>query len=150
MFKVVIPARHASTRLPGKPLLVIAGKPMLQWVYERACAAQADEVLIATDDERIAAAPEIPTVDEAGLPGFYIAIWHGYWMPKGAPKEAIARFNAAIVEALADEAVRKRLVELGQAIPAREQQTPEALHAHHKTEIEKWWPIVKQAGIKVE
>ena len=99
---------------------------------------------------RLAAAPEIPTVDEAGLPGLYIAIWHGIWVPKGTPKDVIAKLNAAIVETLADPAVRKRLADLGQEIPAREQQTPEVLGAYHKAEIEKWWPMIKAAGIKGE
>jgi tripartite-type tricarboxylate transporter receptor subunit TctC len=100
---------------------------------------------------RLAAAPDIPTVDEAGLPGFYISIWRGVWAPKATPKPIIAKLNAAIVEALADPAVRRRLAdELGQEIPPREQQTPEALYAHHKAEIEKWWPLIKAANIRPE
>lgn len=103
-----------------------------------------------TSPRRLAAAPEIPTVDEAGLPGFYMSVWHGFWVPRGTPHAAIAKLNAAIVEALADPAVRKRLEDLGQEITPREQQTPEALGAHHKAEIEKWWPLIKAAGIKAE
>jgi tripartite-type tricarboxylate transporter receptor subunit TctC len=103
-----------------------------------------------TAKTRLAAAPEIPTVDEAGLPGFYMAVWHGIWAPKGTPPLIIGKINAAIVEALEDPGVRKKLADLGQEIPPREQQTPEALRAHHKAEIEKWWPIIRQAGIKVE
>jgi tripartite-type tricarboxylate transporter receptor subunit TctC len=103
-----------------------------------------------TAKTRLSAAPDIPTTDEAGLPGFYMAVWHGIWAPKGTPPAVIAKINAAIVEALADPATRIKLADLGQEIPPREQQTPEALRAHHKAEIEKWWPIVKQAGIKVE
>jgi tripartite-type tricarboxylate transporter receptor subunit TctC len=103
-----------------------------------------------TAKTRLAAAPEIPTTDEAGLPNFYMAVWHGIWAPKGTPLAVIAKINAAIVESLADPATRIKLADLGQEIPPREQQTPEALRAHHKAEIEKWWPIVKQAGIKVE
>jgi tripartite-type tricarboxylate transporter receptor subunit TctC len=103
-----------------------------------------------TDKVRLAAAPEIPTVDEAGAPGLHIAIWHALWMPKGTPGNVIARLNAAVVAALADAGVRKRLADLGQEIPPREQQTPEALVAYHKAEIEKWWPIIKAANIKGE
>ena len=99
---------------------------------------------------RQAAAPEIPTVDEAGLPGLHTAIWHGIWLPKGTPRDIVMRLNAAIVETLADAAVRQRFGELGQEIPPREQQTPEALFAHHKAEIDRWWPIIRAAGLKAE
>ena len=100
---------------------------------------------------RLAAAPDIPTVDEAGLPGFYISTWRGVWAPRATPKTIIAKLNAAIVEALADPAVRRRLTdELGQEIPPREQQTPEALYAHQKAEIEKCWPLIKSANIRPE
>jgi len=103
-----------------------------------------------TAKTRMAAAPDIPTVDEAGLPGLYISVWHAIWVPKGTPKEIVARLNAAVVEALADPAVRQRLADLGQEIPPREQQTPEALGAYHEAEIAKWWPLIKAAGIKAE
>lgn len=103
-----------------------------------------------TSKTRVPAAPDIPTVDEAGLPGFYMAVWHGIWVPKGTPPAAIAKLDAAIVETLADPAVQKRLSDLGQEIPARDQQTPEGLALHHKAEIDKWWPLIKAAGIKAE
>ncbi len=103
-----------------------------------------------TDKTRLAAAPDIPTVDEAGVPGLHISIWHALWMPKGTPKDIIAKLNAAVRESLADPAVRKRLTELGQEIPAVDQQTPEVLAAYHKAEIEKWWPVIKAANIKAE
>ena len=103
-----------------------------------------------TAKSRLPSAPHIPSVDEAGMPGFYISVWHGLWVPKGTPKEAIAKLTAAVQETLADPAIRARLTELGQDIPPREQQTPEGLAAHHKAEIEKWWPIIKAANIKGE
>lgn len=103
-----------------------------------------------TDKVRLPAAPDIPTVDEVGVPGLHIAIWHGLWMPKGTPKEIIAKLNAAVVETLADAGAHGRLAQLGQEIPVREQQTPQALFAYHQAEIEKWWPVIKAANIKGE
>jgi tripartite-type tricarboxylate transporter receptor subunit TctC len=103
-----------------------------------------------TANTRSPTAPEIPTVDEAGLAGLYINIWYGLWVPKGTPAEVKARLNAAVVETLADPKVQKQLTELGQVIPPRDQQTPEALAAYQKAEIEKWWPIVKAADMKGE
>lgn len=103
-----------------------------------------------TAPTRLAAAPEIPTVDEAGLPGFYMAVWHAYWVPKGTPKAVVDKLNAAIREALGDPEVRKKLADLGQEIMPPGQQTPEALRAHHKAEIDKWWPVIKAANIRSE
>jgi tripartite-type tricarboxylate transporter receptor subunit TctC len=103
-----------------------------------------------TAKARSAAAPEIPTVDEAGLAGFHMSIWYGTWVPRGTPKEAISTLNGAIASALADAAVRQRLTDLGLEIVPPAQQTPGALGAHHKAEIEKWWPIIKAAGIRID
>jgi tripartite-type tricarboxylate transporter receptor subunit TctC len=96
------------------------------------------------------AAPDVPTAEEMGVPGVALSLWHGIWASKGTPKEVVARLNAAVVSALADPAVQKRFADLGQELPAREQQTPEGFAAYHKAEIEKWWPVIKGAGIKVE
>jgi tripartite-type tricarboxylate transporter receptor subunit TctC len=103
-----------------------------------------------TAKSRLAIAPNIPTVDEAGLPGFYFSFWHAFWVPKGTPKNITAKLNEAVVNALADPVVRKRLTDIAQDIFPREQLTPEAMFAYHKAEIEKWWPIIKAAGIKAE
>ena len=99
---------------------------------------------------RLAAAPEVPTVDEAGLPGFYSSIWFGLWAPARTPEDIITKLKAAVTDALADPTVRARIAALGQDIPPREEQTPEALRALQKAEIEKWWPIIKAAGIRPE
>jgi tripartite-type tricarboxylate transporter receptor subunit TctC len=103
-----------------------------------------------TAKSRLALAPDIPTTDEAGLPGFYFSFWHAFWVPRGTPKEIVADLNKAVVKTLDDPTIRNKLIELSQDIFPLDQQTPEALGAFHKAEIEKWWPIIKEAGIKVE
>jgi tripartite-type tricarboxylate transporter receptor subunit TctC len=96
------------------------------------------------------AAPQIPTSEEMGVPGINISFWHGLWVPKGTPTEIVLKLDTAIVDALADATVRKRLTNIGQEIFPRDRQTPEALYAFHKAETEKWWPIIKGPGIKNE
>jgi tripartite-type tricarboxylate transporter receptor subunit TctC len=96
------------------------------------------------------AAPDVPTIDEAGVSGLHFPFWHAIWAPKGTPKDVIAKLNAAVVETLADPGVRQRFNELGHEIAPREQQSPAALAAYHKAEIEMWWPIIKAANIKLE
>jgi len=108
------------------------------------------KVFAVTGKNRLAAAPEFPTVDEAGLPGLYVSSWHGLYAPKGTRNDVIAKLNTAVVQALADATVRGRLSDLGNEPLARELQTPEALGALQRAEIAKWWPIIKAAGIKVE
>jgi tripartite-type tricarboxylate transporter receptor subunit TctC len=103
-----------------------------------------------TASSRFPAAPEIPSVDELGLPGIHISGWFALFAPKGTPAAIASKLNAAVVEALADPNVRARLENLGQEIFPREQQTPAALAAYHKAEIERWWPIIKAANIKPE
>jgi tripartite-type tricarboxylate transporter receptor subunit TctC len=102
-----------------------------------------------TADKRLPAAPAIPTVDEAGLPGFHVELWSAVWVPKGTPKDIVAKLNAAVVEALADPAVRKRYADVGLEAPLRDKQTPEALATHQRAEVKKWWPMIKAANIKV-
>jgi tripartite-type tricarboxylate transporter receptor subunit TctC len=101
-----------------------------------------------TDTKRSSAAPDIPTVDEAGLPGFHVSLWSALWMPKGTPHGVIEKLNAAVKTALADPAVRKRLEDVGVEIAPVDKQTPEALRAHQKAEVAKWWPVIKAANVK--
>ena len=101
-----------------------------------------------TTKARAASAPDIPTVDEAGLPGLYFSTWNAFWAPKGTPAAAIAKLNAAAKEAMADPTVRKRITDLALEMPASDQLAPEALGALQKADIEKWWPMMKEAGIK--
>jgi tripartite-type tricarboxylate transporter receptor subunit TctC len=103
-----------------------------------------------TAKQRLASAPEVPTVDEAGLPGLHVSVWHGLWAPKGTALDIVAKLNAAVVKSLAEPGTKDKLAALGQDIPPADQLTPQALGAWQKAEIEKWWPIVKEAGIKAE
>jgi tripartite-type tricarboxylate transporter receptor subunit TctC len=101
-----------------------------------------------TQATRLASAPDIPTVDEAGLPRFYMTVWHALWVPKGTPPTVIAKLNQALRDTLADAETRKKLGDLGQEIPPADQQSPEYLRTFHKAEQDKWWPLIKAAGIK--
>ncbi|MEH2501753.1 tripartite-type tricarboxylate transporter receptor subunit TctC [Bradyrhizobium sp. AZCC 1578] len=103
-----------------------------------------------TDSKRVESASDIPTVDEAGLPGFHMTLWSGLWVPKDTPKDVISKLNAATVEALNDPAVRKQLENLGLQMPPKDKLTPEALGAWQKAEIAKWWPMIKAANVKVD
>jgi tripartite-type tricarboxylate transporter receptor subunit TctC len=108
------------------------------------------KALAVTAKNRLPSAPDIPTVDEAGLPGFYFLNWHAIWVPRGTPKDVIATLNAATRRALASESTLKRLFDIGQQLPPLEQQTPKALATYQKDEIAKWWPVIKDANIKGE
>jgi tripartite-type tricarboxylate transporter receptor subunit TctC len=111
---------------------------------------QADTVkaLAVTSRTRHPGMPNVPTVDEAGLPGFYVSIWFGLWAPKDTPKDVITKLNAATVAALADPDMQAKLGKLGQQVSSRNQQTPEALGVLQRAEADKWWPIIKAANIK--
>jgi len=108
------------------------------------------KILANLSPSRSPVVPGVPTSEESGIPGLYASGWFGLFAPKGTPKEIIARLNGAMVQALADPALRARFADLGLDVATREQQAPEGLAAFHKAEIEKWWPIIKAAGIKVE
>jgi tripartite-type tricarboxylate transporter receptor subunit TctC len=102
------------------------------------------------DDKRVESAPNIPTTDEAGLPGFHMTLWSGLWAPKGTPKAIVAKLNAAAVDALNDPVVQKQFENLGLQMPPENQLTPQALGDWQKAEIAKWWPMIKAAHIAVE
>src|SRR5882757_1912411 len=106
--------------------------------------------LAVTSANRLASAPTIPTVDEAGLRGFYFLNWHAIWAPRGTPANVTERLNSAVRKLLADERSRQRLLDIGQQLPPVEQQTPQALADYQKDEIARWWPVIKAANIKVE
>jgi tripartite-type tricarboxylate transporter receptor subunit TctC len=103
-----------------------------------------------TGRTRLPSSPDIPTANEAGLSGFFVSLWYGLWVPKGTPKEIIAKLNATMVQLLADPAVKQRFEELGIQITPLAQQSPEALRALQKAEAERWWPIIKAANLKAE
>ena len=103
-----------------------------------------------TGKTRLSSSPNIPTADEAGLPGFFASLWYGLWVPKDTPKDIIAKLNATMMQILADPAVKQRLTELGIEITPLAQQSPEALRAYQKAEAERWWPIIKAANLKGE
>jgi tripartite-type tricarboxylate transporter receptor subunit TctC len=126
-------------------LLVVQGAAALPQVR-----AGTIKAIATLQPKRSASIPDIPTSDEGGVPGFYMSGWFGFWAPKGTPKDVIATLNKAMMQVLADPAVKARFAELGLDVASTEQQTPEGLAAFQKAEIEKWWPIIKASGIKAE
>jgi tripartite-type tricarboxylate transporter receptor subunit TctC len=103
-----------------------------------------------TDTKRAESAPDIPTTDEAGLKGFHMTLWSGLWVPKGTPKDVVAKLNTSVVDALNDPAVRKQLENLGLQMPPKEKLSPAGLGEWQKAEIAKWWPMLKAANVKVD
>jgi tripartite-type tricarboxylate transporter receptor subunit TctC len=146
----LVPYRGAGPALldlvSGQIDIMITG-PAIALPHVRAGAVK---VYAATAKDRIVAAPDIPTTDEAGLPGFYFSVWSGLWVPKGTPRDIIARLSAATRDALADPTVRARLAAMAIEVPPPSELGPEVLGALHKAEIERWWPIIKATGIKGE
>jgi tripartite-type tricarboxylate transporter receptor subunit TctC len=103
-----------------------------------------------TDTKRVESAPDIPTTEEAGLPGFRMTLWSGMWVPKDTPKEIVAKLNASAVDALNDPTVRKQLENLGLQMPPKDQLSPQSLGTWQKAEIAKWWPMIKASNVKVD
>jgi tripartite-type tricarboxylate transporter receptor subunit TctC len=103
-----------------------------------------------TGQTRLSSSPDIPTADEAGLPGFVASLWYGLWVPKDTPKEIVEKLNATLRQVLADPTVERRFADLGIQISPRDQQSPEALRAFQKTEMQRWWPIIKASNLRAE
>jgi tripartite-type tricarboxylate transporter receptor subunit TctC len=118
--------------------------------FKSLLAAGSVKSLAITGRTRLPSSPNIPTADEAGLPGFVASLWYGLWVPKGTPKDVIARLNATLTQILADPKVKQRFEELGIQITPLLQQSPDALRAFQKQEADRWWPIIKASGIKAE
>ena len=118
--------------------------------FKSLLAAGSVKSLAITGRTRLPSSPNIPTADEAGLPGFSASLWYGLWVPKGTPKEIIARLNATMTQVLADSKVKQRFEELGIQITPLPQQSQEALRAFQQQEADRWWPIIKASGIKAE
>jgi len=140
-------AGESTQALVSEQIDILLNVPGISMGQIRAGAMKAYAVTAPT---RATMAPDIPTTDEAGLPGFYFSFWHAIWVPKGTPKDIIAKLNDALVKALADPATKKRLIDIGQEIFPPEQLTPEALRNFQQAEIDKWWPIIKAANIKAD
>jgi tripartite-type tricarboxylate transporter receptor subunit TctC len=147
---VFIPFRGAGPAMQA----VLGGQVDLMVLQAAAALPQARsgnaKILANLSPKRSPVVPNVPTSDESGIAGLYASGWFALFGPHGMPKEVVAKLNAAMMQALADEKVRARLADLGLEIATREQQTPEGLAAFHKAEIDKWWPIIKAANIKVE
>jgi tripartite-type tricarboxylate transporter receptor subunit TctC len=106
--------------------------------------------LAVTGRTRLPASPNIPTADEAGLPGFFASLWYGLWAPKGTSKDIIAKLNATMSQLLGHPQVKQRLQDLGIQIAPLDQQSPEELRAYQKAEMARWWPVIKAANLKGE
>jgi tripartite-type tricarboxylate transporter receptor subunit TctC len=147
---IMVPYRGAgeSTQaLVGEQIDVLLNAPAISTSLMRSGQIK---VYAVTSKQRLAMAPDIPTTDEAGLPGYYFSFWHAFWAPKGTPGAIVDKLNNALVETLSDPATRAKLIDLAQEIFPREEQSPEALRKFQQSEIDKWWPIIKAANVKPE
>ena len=140
-------AGDSTTALLSEQIDVLLNTPAVSIPQMKAGAIK---VYAVTADKRIAIAPDVPTTAEAGLPGYTFSFWHALWAPKGTPPEVVAKLNGALRQALADPAVRQKLIDLAQEIFPPAEQTPEALGTFQQAEIDKWWPIIKEVGIKIQ
>jgi len=140
-------AGDSTTALLSEQIDVLLNTPAVSIPQVKAGAIK---VYAVTADKRIATAPDVPTTAEAGLPGYTFSFWHALWAPKGTPPDVVAKLNGALRQALADQGVRQKLVDLAQEIFPPEEQTPEALGKFQQAEIDKWWPIIREVGIKIQ
>jgi len=147
---VMVPYRGAgetTQALVGEQIDITLNTPAISLGQMRAGQIK---VYAVTSKQRLAIAPNIPTTDEAGLPGYYFSFWHAFWAPKGTPKAIVDKLNNALVQTLSEPATRTKLVDLAQEIFPREEQSPKALRIYQQSEIDKWWPIIKAANVKPE
>ena len=103
-----------------------------------------------TTPQRLSSMPNIPTLDEQGLKGFDVKVWHGMYAPKGTPRDVMAKLNKALNVAITDEAVKKRIAELSSDLVSPEKATPEGLRKHLEAEVARWDKVIKAAGVSAE
>ena len=145
--RTAAPARRQQDLVAGQIDLMMDTRGDLRRAREATACSRPSR---SSANKRSPAMPDVPTVDEAGLPGFYFYFWHAMWVPKGTPKDVIAKLNDALVKARNDPATHKRLADIGQEFFPADMETPEALAKFQKEEIDKWWPVIKAAGIKAQ
>jgi tripartite-type tricarboxylate transporter receptor subunit TctC len=100
--------------------------------------------------KRLAALPNVPTLDEQGLKGFEVKVWHGMYAPKGTPAPVLTQINTAMRAAMAEPSIVQRLGELSSEIPSADKMTAKGLEDHLKAEINKWGPVIRKAGVTAD